>query len=212
MFGTFVYHTGLKYIYATLFIGIISFKFSIVAGITLLLLSLGLVLFFRHPYRAVPYIEDKQIISPADGVVLKIVENAQPPKGYEYIEQTWKQVSIFMRVSDVHINRYPITGTVKQVHRVKGLFKYAAADTADIDNERVNILIEGKITVICQQVAGMLARRIICRADVNDAAVAGNEYGMIQLGSRADLFIPNDLVVDVKVGQTVYAGLTFIVK
>jgi len=213
MFSTFIYKTGVRYIAVSAFLSllsaVISFSFLayLFAGI-----SLFLVWFFRNPQRNILPYSGKQIISPADGVVIKVIKDAVAPAGYEHINQKWQQVSVFMRVYDVHVNRAPISGIVKKVIHTPGNFKYAAADQADTDNERVSVLFEGEITVICQQVAGMLARRILCHVSPNDKIDAGDIYGFIQLGSRADLFFPADLEICVKKGDKVKAGLSYIVK
>lgn len=213
MFRTFIYPTGLRYIYAAAFLGCMGFAFGLYLFMQLSFgLAIFLVYFFRNPQRVVLKCSKKQILSPADGVVIKTLDNVKAPAGYEDIDCKWQQVSIFMRVSDVHLNRAPISGIVKKVIYTAGSFKYAAAAQADTDNERLSILIEGDFPLICQQVAGMLARRIICNVNVDEEVNAGQPYGFIQLGSRADLFFPADMKICVKKGDKIKAGLNYIVK
>lgn len=172
------------------------------------LTTLFLCWFFRNPYRVVS--STGLILSPADGKVIRIRKHATPPHGYEDLDIAWQQVSIFMRVTDVHINRIPISGKVTRHICKDGRFRYAAAHQSDLHNQRVSILIEGECKVICQQVAGMLARRIVCKPQVDDHVHKGAVYGMIQIGSRADLFIPNHLELKVKLGDRLYAGTSII--
>lgn len=209
-----IYYTGIKHILLALSLAFIGFiKGLNVIMIIGLAMALFLTFFFRNPKRIPLIATDKQIISPADGVVIKILKDVQLPVQFNDLEGQWQQVSIFMGVHDVHINRSPINGVVRKCVAIKGSFKYARADQADSDNERVAILIENSsMGVVCQQVAGMLARRIICHIKEGDLLKAGSIYGIIQLGSRADLFIPNDLKVCVQKGQKVKAGLDFIVQ
>lgn len=213
MFGTYIYPTGLRYIYTSLACSVIGFIFGFHVFMELFLaLALFLVWFFRNPTRTTLIEKKGDIISPADGVVIKIIDDAVAPVGYEDINQKWKQVSIFMRVSDVHVNRAPISGVIRKVMFTPGQFKYAAAAQADTDNERLSILIEGDFKVICQQVAGMLARRILCNVTEGEKVAAGDLYGFIQLGSRADIWFPADLNVCVKKGDKVKAGLNYIAR
>lgn len=208
------YYTGVKYI---LYICAFTLASYITGWVKIASIGLCVVVlllcFFRNPIRKTLPVGPKQILSPADGVVIKIVQNAQLPKGYEDFEQGgWQQVSIFMGVHDVHINRAPISGKVVRKIHTLGSFKYAKADQADVDNERLSIAIEDGFLMICQQVAGMLARRIICHAKEGDHVQGGAIYGIIQLGSRADLFFPGSLKAQVKIGQKVRAGLDYIVS
>lgn len=209
-----IHRNGHNYIYTTLIAALCTQLFvGFYPALPLWLLSFGLIWFFRNPERKIVEYSDNTILSPADGQVLKIVQNAKAPDGYEDILQAWTQISIFMRVYDVHVNRAPIAGGVIRKIYTPGQFKYAAAKQADTDNERLSIMIAGdKFNVICQQVAGMLARRIICDVEPGDRVDIGDVYGLIQVGSRLDLWIPSNLPIEVKEGQIVKAGLTIIVK
>lgn len=210
----YIYPTGLRYLGTLLFSVLIAHNYYL--RLVLMAIFLFILWFFRNPTRFTQTTNiniDESIISPADGKIIKIEKNVLPPQHYRHLSLAWQQVSIFMRVTDVHVNRMPITGQIIAKHHDKGTFKYAAANQADTDNERLSILIQGnKLTIICQQVAGMLARRIICNPNIDDILTLGQSYGIIQLGSRVDLFLPNDLKINVQVGDRVYAGLTWIVK
>ena len=214
MFITGIHKNGQTYVLLSLILALCTqFFVGIYMSLPLWFIGFFVIWFFRNPDRQIIVYSDNTILSPADGEVLKVVENAIPPAGYEDIQSNWTQISIFMRVYDVHVNRAPITGTILRKIYTPGKFKYAAAIQADTDNERLSILIAGRyFNVICQQVAGMLARRIICDVESEDIVNAGDVYGLIQIGSRADLWIPSHLAVEVKPGQIVKAGISVIVR
>ena len=160
--------------------------------------------FFREPNRKIN-ITDNEIISAADGKVVFIGPAKSPADGSETIK-----ISVFMSVFNVHANRAPIAGTVLQSQRISGKgFLNAALDKASSHNERHMIVIDsvhGK--VVCMQIAGLLARRVLCYANVGDALAGGQRYGFIRFGSRADIYLPLHLRLQVALGDTVYAGIS----
>lgn len=157
--------------------------------------------FFRDPKRAVPEGEGL-IVSAADGRVTRIEENDDS-----------KLVSVFLSPLDVHINRSPITGTIKEINYIPGKKMPATSDEASLFNERNSLLIEGEgITVTCTQIAGILARRIVCWPQTGDNLVRGQRFGLIKFGSRTDLRMPADVEVLVKVGDRVRGGETVIAR
>ncbi|HTH52028.1 MAG TPA: phosphatidylserine decarboxylase, partial [Pyrinomonadaceae bacterium] len=157
--------------------------------------------FFRDPHRTVPT-GPGLIISAADGRVTRIDESADH-----------KTVSVFLSPLDVHINRSPITGKILQVAYIKGHKKPATSDEASLINERNSLVIEGDdLTVTCTQIAGILARRIVCWPKEGDTLERGQRFGLIKFGSRTDIKMPPDCEVAVKIGDRVRGGETVIAR
>ena len=155
--------------------------------------------FFRDPERAVPG-EPGVVLSPADGRVVRIQE---PEQG------RGPTISIFLSVFNVHINRVPISGRVSAVERIGGGFKAAFRDDASQKNARVRVRIDSSWGAVeCVQIAGLVARRIVCRLQPGDEVVAGRRYGLIQFGSRVDVGLPAGAEVLVEVGRRTRAGVT----
>jgi phosphatidylserine decarboxylase len=165
----------------------------------LLLLTLFIVFFFRDPERGVP--EGKNlVISPADGKVVVVKDIYEPT----YLKQDVKQISIFLSVFNVHVNRSPIEGIVELVRYNPGKFHVASVDKASLDNEQTAmVVVNGKQKILVKQIAGLIARRIVCYAKPGDALKAGERYGLIRFGSRVDIFLPKDADVRVNVGDRV---------
>ena len=169
----------------------------------------GLILFvlwfFRNPERYVSGTE-KDVVSPADGKILKIedVNIADPVAG------TFKKVSIFMNVMNVHVNRIPVSGVVEKIQYHKGKFLSANLDKASLQNERNTIVIrteDGRfVTTI--QIAGLIARRIVCWIDEGMKIERGERFGLIRFGSRLEIILPSDTEIMVEVGEKVRAGET----
>lgn len=160
--------------------------------------------FFRDPDRQAPH-EPNDVLSPADGRVLVAgaAEGPAAPPG------TWLQVSIFLSPLDVHVNRVPIGGRISRVHHSPGRFLPAYRAEAASENERTEIWIErGGRTIVCRQVVGMLARRIVCRVVEGATVETGQRYGIMKFGSRMDLYLPPGTTVTVRVGDRVRSGVT----
>jgi phosphatidylserine decarboxylase len=162
-------------------------------------LSLFVLFFFRDPERTIP--EGKGVIvSPADGKVIVIKDIYEP----DYLKQDVKQISIFLSVFNVHVNRVPIGGIVEMVKYNPGKFLVAAVDKASLDNEQTGMVIsDGKTKVLVKQIAGLIARRIVCYAKTGDTVKVGERYGLIRFGSRVDLFLPKNTDLMVKVGDRI---------
>ncbi len=162
-------------------------------------LTLFVLFFFRDPERAVP--EGKGVVvSPADGKVIVIKDIYEP----DYLKQDVKQISIFLSVFNVHVNRAPIGGTVETVKYNPGKFLVASLDKASLDNEQTAMVISnGRNKVLVKQIAGLIARRIVCYAKSGDLLKAGERYGLIRFGSRVDLFLPKNTDLMVKVGDRI---------
>jgi len=175
-------------------------------GVAFLLVTALMVNFFRDPERKVP--ADKSlVVSPADGRVVQIMD---APAGSPAGERS-RQVSIFLSVFDVHVNRAPIAGTIVDVSYNKGAFLPAFEDKASLTNEQNRVTIaDGDFRIAFTQIAGLLARRIVFRKKVGDRVEIGERVGMIKFGSRVDVFLPADVALEVKVGDSVKGGLTVI--
>lgn len=164
-------------------------------------IALFMAFFFRDPRRETPK-DDSLVISAADGKVTRIEET-----------DLGKLVSVFLSPLDVHINRSPIAGTVKSVTYVAGKKMPATSNQASFINERNSLEIEGeKMTVVCTQIAGILARRIVCWSKEGDTLELGQKFGLIKFSSRTDLLMPKDVEVMVGIGDRVRGGETVIAK
>ena len=175
-------------------------------------LTMGVAAFFRDPVRVTPQ-EDGILVSPADGLVT-MIERVPVPRELtgELGTEPMVRVSIFMSVFDVHINRAPIAGTIKQVVYISGKFLNADLDKASEDNERQHFVVEGfdGRRVGFTQIAGLVARRIVGFARVGDIVAVGQRVGLIRFGSRVDVFLPEGCAPQVALGQRSVAGETII--
>jgi phosphatidylserine decarboxylase len=164
-----------------------------------LALTLFVLFFFRDPER--PVAEGAGVVvSPADGRVIVIKDIYEPT----YLKKDVKQISIFLSVFNVHVNRAPIGGTVEVVKYNPGKFHVASVDKASLDNEQTAMVIAtGQQKVLVKQIAGLIARRIVCYAKPGDAITKGERYGLIRFGSRVDIFLPKDAEIRVKLGDRV---------
>lgn len=164
-----------------------------------LALTLFVLFFFRDPER--PVAEGAGVVvSPADGRVIVVKDVYEPT----YLKQEVKQISIFLSVFNVHVNRAPVEGTVEVVKYNPGKFHVASVDKASLDNEQTAMVIaNGQRKILVKQVAGLIARRIVCYTKPGDAIKKGERYGLIRFGSRVDIFLPKDAELKVKVGDRV---------
>ena len=164
-----------------------------------LVLTLFVLFFFRDPERTVPQ-GAGVVVSPADGRVIVVKDIFEPT----YLKQEVKQISIFLSVFNVHVNRSPISGTVETVKYNPGKFHVASVDKASLDNEQTAMVVsDGQHKVLVKQIAGLIARRIVCYSKPGDAIETGERYGLIRFGSRVDIFLPKDAAIKVKVGDRV---------
>jgi phosphatidylserine decarboxylase len=178
------------------------------AGGVLLVLGLFTAFFFRDPERAVPQ-DPRLVLSPADGKVVLIVPAGEPnPLGAGAT-----QVSIFLSVFDVHINRAPIAGKIVEVKYHPGEFLPAFDHKASLRNEQNSVTIEGKgVRVAFKQIAGLIARRIVFKKRLDDEVAAGERVGLIKFGSRVDVFLPAGVPPKVKVGDRVVGGVSVLAE
>lgn len=166
--------------------------------------------FFRDPVRASPS-RDGLIVSPADGIV-SLIEKAVPPTELGMSDQPLTRVSVFMSVFNCHVNRAPIDGQIKAIAYRPGKFFNASMDKASVDNERNSLCIEmpdGRDLAVVQ-IAGLVARRIVCFSKQGDAVQTGERFGLIRFGSRLDVYLPDGVHPMVSLGQTMVAGETVI--
>ncbi|MDP6396546.1 MAG: phosphatidylserine decarboxylase family protein [Candidatus Marinimicrobia bacterium] len=162
--------------------------------------------FFRDPLR-IPPIGDNIILSPADGKVVFVGEIGHDPD----LKAPVQQISIFLSLFNVHVNRIPVEGTVKSVNCRKGRFLAAFKEEASKVNEQTAVLIQTKDHLVkVKQIAGILARRILCYLQNGDAVSLGDRFGFIRFGSRTDVVLPLEASISVSVGQTVIGGETII--
>lgn len=174
----------------------------------LTLVALWVAYFFRDPERTGERGE-RLVIAPADGKIVQIAEVDEP----SFMKGKAIRVSIFMNVFNVHVNRYPVNGTVTYVHYNPGKFLNAAADKASLENEQSTVGIEsGAHKVLVRQIAGLIARRIVCTVREGDMVQTGERFGIIRFGSRTDIYLPPGVRPTALVGQTMIGGETVIAE
>jgi phosphatidylserine decarboxylase len=182
-----------------------SFSYYWVAGL-LEGLFLFCAWFFRDPERNIPQ-EPNVIVSPADGKVVEIIKESDPLLPNE----NYTRVSVFLNVFNVHVNRVPIAGKIEAVRYNKGKFLNAANHKASLDNEQNAILLNnGSTKILVKQIAGLIARRIVCGAKEGDDYELGQRFGLIRFGSRTDIFVPEGTTIKVKEGDIVSGGSSII--
>ena len=170
------------------------------------LVAIFILQFFRDPPRAVPG-DGYTVVSPADGRVVA-VEPARDP----YLERDAIKISVFMNVFNVHSNRSPVDGEVKKRWYNSGRFFNAALDKASLENERNALWLRTSAgaDITCVQIAGLIARRILCYVREGDRMVRGQRFGFIRFGSRVDIYVPQDVTLKAALGDKVYATSTVI--
>ena len=172
-----------------------------ILAVFFILVAAFMAFFFRDP-RRVPPTEDGVIVSAADGTVTRIED-----------EERGKLVSVFLSPLNVHINRSPIAGRITKVEYIRGKKLPATKNEASFVNERNSLTIENdKMTVVCTQIAGILARRIVCRVKEGHEMTIGERFGLIKFSSRTDLLMPANVALNVKIGDKVKGGVTVIAR
>jgi phosphatidylserine decarboxylase len=168
-------------------------------GMLSLILTLFVLSFFRDPERIVPEGQNV-VVSPADGKVVVIKDIYEP----DYLQEEVTQISIFLSVFNVHVNRTPIGGVIETVKYNPGRFHIASVDKASLANEQIGMVIrDGNRRLLVKQIAGFIARRVVCYAKPGDMIKKGDRYGLIRFGSRADIFLPKDAEIKVQLGDRV---------
>ena len=202
---------GYKFLAISIIITFIVWLFSNFFAILMLLITVWVYYFFRDPDR-VSINDNSYLVSPADGLVTNISETNGPEElGLE--NKKFTRISIFMNVFNCHVNRSPIEGKIEEIFYKPGKFLNASLDKASKENERNYYKIKSikGDDIIIVQIAGLIARRIICETSKNQSLVQGQRLGMIRFGSRVDLFFNNKKVLT-KLGQNVVAGESLIAK
>jgi len=174
------------------------------------ILAVWVVAFFRDPLRAGPRGE-RYVLAAAEGHVVHVIETEEPM----YVKERAVRISIFLSVFDVHVNRYPVDGTVELVNYNRGKFLHAADEKASLDNEQSSIGLRGpRGRVLVRQIAGLIARRIVTDAKPGARVTQGDRLGLIRFGSRTDVFLPVSAhpVVKVKPGDRVRVGGTVLAE
>ncbi len=172
------------------------------------LLTLFTVYFFRNPERTPPP-DECAVVAPADGTVIVVDRVPQTPLGHEALK-----ISIFMSVFNVHINRVPFSGKIVELSRAAGKFFDARDERASCENERLTVVLEtpSGVRLAFVQIAGLIARRIVCYPQKGDVLERGKRYGLIRFGSRVDVYLPADVTPLVKLGDKTISGETVLAR
>jgi phosphatidylserine decarboxylase len=209
-----VHPEGRKYVMISAALTLLAYVILEEFGFLMVGVTIWVASFFRDPIRVTPQ-GDGLVVSPADGLVTMIERVPVPreiagPEGLN--EATRIRVSIFMSVFDVHINRTPVAGTIRQVVYIAGKFLNADLDKASDENERQHFVMETRdgTRIGFTQIAGLVARRIVTFVKPGDILVAGQRFGLIRFGSRVDVFLPDDYAPQVALGQRCLAGETIV--
>ena len=191
---------------AAFVLGSFSTTFGWLGGIC----TLWCAYFFRNPDRMTP-VGDDLVISAADGIVQKIKEVA-PPSELDLGDNEMIRVSVFLNIFNVHVNRIPASGTILSLQYHPGKFFNTSLDKASIHNERQSVLMEtkGGTKIAFVQIAGLIARRIVCDLEEEQKVDSGQRYGLIRFGSRVDIYLPLKTAILVTEGQTCIGGETLI--
>ena len=208
-----IHREGYPFIIAFAIATAILALFSNFLGLIGIVATLWCIFFFRDPERFPPLDKDV-IISPADGKVVKVEYGVNAPSDLGYGDKKWNKISIFLNVFNVHVNRVPISGTITKVNYKSGKFLSANVEEASEQNERNSVVVkpDNGEEIIFVQVAGLIARRIVSDLKENQEVKIGSRYGIIRFGSRADIYLPENIEIKSLVGQTTIGGETVIAK
>ena len=200
-----------KFLAISIILTFFAWLFSGILFLVLLVVTIWVYYFFRDPDR-VPIEDDSFLVSPADGLITQIIET-DGPKELNLNNEKFTKISVFMNVFNCHVNRIPISGTINEIFYKPGKFLNASLDKASEENERnyYKITSENKDEIIIVQIAGLIARRIVCDVSKNQSLKQGERLGMIRFGSRVDIYFKNFNVLT-KVGQNVSAGESLLAK
>ena len=206
-----IHAEGYKFLVIAGIITIVFYIFSNFLGIIGLVLTIWVYYFFRDPERVI-IDDDNYLVSPADGEVIK-VDEVDGPKELGLENKKFKKISVFMNVFDCHVNRTPCAGKIEEILYKPGKFVNASLDKASEDNERNYFKIKDPHNndIIVVQIAGLVARRIVCESNKDQNLKQGDRIGMIRFGSRADIYYENYEPL-VKVGQKAISGETLLAK
>ena len=206
-----IHSEGYRFLIIAGVVTLVFYALSTFLGLLGLLVTIWVYYFFRDPDRY-SINDDRYLVSPADGEVIK-VEEVDGPKELRLEDRKFKKISIFMNVFDCHVNRTPCSGKIDEILYKPGKFLNASLDKASEDNERNYYKIKNNDgeDIIVVQIAGLVARRIVCESEKDQELKQGDRIGMIRFGSRADVFYENYEPL-VQIGQTAVAGETLLAK
>jgi len=205
-----IHKEGYKFLAISIIVTFIVLLFSKFLGSILIILTIWVYYFFRDPERY-PINDDSFLVSPADGLITDISERTGPVE-LQLENTTYTKASIFMNVFNCHVNRTPLTGIVEEINYKPGKFLNASLDKASEENERNYYKIKSSKSgeeIIIVQIAGLIARRIVCEVEQGQKLKQGDRIGMIRFGSRVDIYFKNKKVL-AKIGQNVVAGESLI--
>ena len=205
-----IHKEGYKFLAISIIVTFIVLLFSNFFGSILILITIWVYYCFRDPERH-PINDDSFLVSPADGLITDISERTGPVE-LQLENTTYTKASIFMNVFNCHVNRTPLTGIVEEINYKPGKFLNASLDKASDENERNYYKIKSSKSgeeIIIVQIAGLIARRIVCEVEQGQNLKQGDRIGMIRFGSRVDIYIKNKKVL-AKIGQNVVAGESLI--
>tara|TARA_B100001093_G_C26591638_1_gene911766 strand:- start:261 stop:911 length:651 start_codon:yes stop_codon:yes gene_type:complete len=201
-----IHKEGYKFLAISIILTFIVLLFSKFLGSFLIIITIWVYYFFRDPERY-PINDDNYLVSPADGLIIDISERTGPME-LQLENTSYTKISIFMNVFNCHVNRTPLSGTVEEISYKPGKFLNASLDKASDENERNYYKIKCSKSgeeIIIVQIAGLIARRIVCEVEQGQNLKQGERVGMIRFGSRVDIFFKNKKVL-AKIGQNVVAG------
>ena len=206
-----IHSEGYKFMVIAIVLTIVLYSFSNFLGLLSVLLTVWVYYFFRDPERVIIE-DDDYLVSPADGEVIK-VEEVDGPKELGLENKRFQKISVFMNVFDCHVNRTPCGGKIEEILYKPGKFLNASLDKASEDNERNYFKIKDNQNndIVVVQIAGLVARRIVCESNKDQQLKQGDRIGMIRFGSRADVYYENYQPL-VKVGQKAISGETLLAK
>ena len=205
-----IHKEGYKFLAISIIATFVVLLFSKFIGFILIILTVWVYYFFRDPERY-PINDESYLVSPADGLITDVSERSGPEE-LRLENTTYTRVSIFMNVFNCHVNRIPTNGKIEEIYYKPGKFLNASLDKASEENERNFYKIKSNKKneeIIIVQIAGLIARRIVCEAEQGQELKQGDRIGMIRFGSRVDLYFKNKKVL-VKLGQNVVAGESLI--
>ncbi len=203
-----IHNEGWIYFVISCLITLIIIPFYTIIGIFFCIFSIYIFYFFRDPIRSIP--NENVVVSPADGLITFIGDSKSPLKN-NLDKNNYTKISIFLSIFDVHVNRMPIDASISSINYIPGKFLNATLDKSSKENER-NIIHakKNKDDIYVVQIAGLIARRIVCNLKNNQEVIKGERIGIIKFGSRVDLYLPKNYNILISKGQRVLGGETII--